>query len=501
MYKQIKGTGLIVLTLVLGAVLGAILSSNIDLPLKLNIDRNVGGVVFAEERPVGRFVGEDIFADVAEKVMPVVVTVYSEQTIRVRRPDFWFGPDDDFFRRFFDWPDYSGRRRDVPQFDEYTQRGLGSGVVVTPDGYILTNNHVVSGADDIKVKVGDETYEAEIIGFDDKTDLAVLKIEPDEPLAAAVLGDSEDIRIGQWVLAIGHPFGLDHTVTAGIISAKGRNHMGITDYEDFLQTDAAINPGNSGGALVDLDGNVIGINTAIASRTGQYSGVGFAIPVNMAKSIMNQLIEFGKVVRGYIGIGIQDVTPELAEAFDLNEPKGVLVTQVLPDLPGEKAGLKQGDIVIELDGKEVKDASDLRNKISATPPGTEINLTIVRDGKEKRIDITLAELPGVEEPGVEITKDDDIPNLGMELAKADENDIAPYGYSGGLVIENVKPGSPAAAAGLSPGDLIFEVNRKQVKSVSEYNKLLAKSLEGKPILLLVGKDGGLRYIAVSRGDE
>ncbi len=438
------------------------------------------------------------FPDIVEKALPTIVTVYSEQTIRVQYQDpGFFGWDDDFFRRFFGMPDPAPRNRE-PQYREYRRQGLGSGVVVTEDGYILTNNHVIAQADEIKVKIsGDDVeYIAEVVGTDEKSDLAVLKIEPEVALKSAKLGDSNEIRIGEWVLAIGHPFELDHTVTAGIISAKGRNRMGITDYEDFIQTDAAINPGNSGGALINLRGEVIGINTAIASRTGVYSGIGFAIPVNMARIIMDQLIDRGYVSRGYIGVGIQDITPDLAIAFDLDEPSGVLVTRVMPDSPGDKAGLLSGDIILSLDGEHLATGSDLRNRVAEKQPGSKISLRIIRDGKEKDIDVTLTELPGTEKIAEEIEETLPQADIGLELSVAEESSAREYGFQEGLFIDDVEPGSQADKAGIIPGDILFEVDRNPVGTVAEYERQLAKIYGKKPVLLLIGRGGGMLYLVI-----
>lgn len=434
------------------------------------------------------------FPEIVEKVMPTIVTVYSEQTIRVQYQDPFYSPGEDFLRRFFGAPNLPDERQ--PQYREYHREGLGSGVIITEDGYILTNNHVIQGADKIRVVIDEEEIPAEVIGTDEKTDLAVLKVDYDETLPAAKLGNSDNIKIGEWVLAIGHPFELDHTVTAGIISAKGRNRMGITDYEDFIQTDAAINPGNSGGALINLKGEVIGINTAIASRTGVYNGIGFAIPINMAQLVMNQLIDHGYVSRGYIGVGIQDVTSELAEAFDLEEPSGVLVTQVMPDTPGEKAGLESGDIIVRMNGEELENGSDLRNRVAAQKPGSEIELEIIRDGKHKDIDIVLTELPGTEKLAEKMDEVEPAPDIGLELTMAEESDAYDYGYEEALLVEKVEPGSPAAEAGIMPGDIIFEVNRERVTSVSEFDTIVAKDYGKDPLLMLIGRDGGMLYLVV-----
>ena len=490
-----KNTAITASILALGFILGVIATAN------LNIFAQSGKIsvsnAYAAEGRDNPIPDGSRFADIADSVMPSVVTVYSEQVIKVRRQGF-NSPNDEFLRRFFGLP--GGDLNRAPQYDKYRQEGLGSGVVISADGYILTNNHVIANADDIQVKVGEKTYKAKIVGADEKTDLAVLKIEPDAPLKAATLGDSSKIRVGEWVLAIGQPFNLDHTVTAGIISAKGRDRVGISDYEDFLQTDAAINPGNSGGALVDMNGEVIGINTAIASRTGVYNGVGFAIPSNMAKRIVEQLIENGRVSRGYIGIGIQDLTPELAEAIGIDRTEGVLVTQVLPDMPGEKAGLRSSDVIVSIDGSPFKSASKLRNIVASDPPGTEIELGVVRDGREKKITVKLSGVPGSEDT-TEVASKEKPFDLGLSLAPAERSELAQFGYSSGLIVEKVEQLSPAERAGIIPGDIVFEVNRRSVSSVADFNRLVDKTPTRKPILLLVGRGGGMLYVVVKKSND
>jgi len=441
----------------------------------------------------------EMFPDIVEEVLPTVVTVYSEQTIRVQywQPHF-FDTGEEFLRRFFGGQDYQPRQNE-PKYREYQQEGLGSGVIVSEDGFILTNNHVVLNADEVKVKVGDNTYPAEIVGADEKTDIAVLKIATTEPLKAARLGNSDEIRVGEWVLAIGQPFNLDQTVTAGIISAKGRNRMGIADYEDFIQTDAAINPGNSGGALINLRGELIGINTAISTRTGVYNGIGFAIPINLAESVMDQLIENGYVVRGYIGISIQDITPKIAQAFGLDETDGVLITQVMPNTPAKKAGLATGDIVLKLNGENVENGSDLRNRIASSPPGSIIKLAITRNGDGKEIELELSELPNPEKHPSQPVSEDITRDLGLTLSPATERELFDYGYSRGLRVDYVVPESPAANAGVMQEDLIFEVNRVQIGSVSEYETQIAKTPSDKPVLFLIGRNIGMKYVAVIPG--
>lgn len=328
------------------------------------------------------------FADLVEKVKPAVVNISTETTVRIPGNPFrhFFGPDEegpfgDFFKRFFG---------DIPD-RELKQQSLGSGFIIDKDGYIITNNHVVEGADEIKVKLADKReFKAKVVGRDPKTDLALIKISSIfKDLPTLPLGDSDKIRVGDWVLAIGNPFGLEHTVTQGIISATGRV-IGSGPYDNFLQTDAPINPGNSGGPLINLKGEVIGINTAIIA-SGQ--GIGFAIPSNMAKTVITQLKEKGKVIRGWIGVSIQTLTPELAQSFGLKETRGALVADVVPGGPADKAGLKRGDIIISFDGKEINEMSELPKIVAETPIGKTVNVKIIRNGKEKILKMTIAPLP------------------------------------------------------------------------------------------------------------
>ena len=310
------------------------------------------------------------YSDVAEATVKSVVNISSTKVVQSQAPNSPFF-NDPFFRHFFGDP-----RQGIPQ--ERRERALGSGVIVTTDGYILTNNHVVADAQEIKVILLDGSEEtAKVIGTDPKSDVAVVKVER-EGLTPLPLGDSDALRLGEVVLAIGNPFGLSHTVTMGIVSAKSRANVGIVDYEDFIQTDAAINPGNSGGALVNTRGELVGVNTAIASRSGGYQGVGFAIPVNMAKSIMNSLIKFGKVTRGYVGVMIQDVRPEIAKAFGLEKPGGALIADVMAGGPGDEAGLKRGDVVTEYNGTAITDSAHFRNLVSQTEVDQEARLTVIR---------------------------------------------------------------------------------------------------------------------------
>ncbi len=430
------------------------------------------------------------FRDVAKKVSPAVVYISTEQTVKGQQVPEQFRDffDEEFFRRFFG----------VPEQREYKQRGLGSGFIVSKDGYILTNNHVVGKADKIKVTLPDKReLDAKVIGTDPKTDVAVIKIEGDN-FPTASLGDSKTIEVGDWAIAIGTPFGLSQTVTAGIISASGRANIGIVDYEDFIQTDAAINPGNSGGPLVNIEGDVIGINTAIFSRSGGYQGIGFAIPINMAKNIMDSLITKGKVVRGWLGVMIQPVTQEIARSFGLKEATGTLVGDVLKDGPAEKAGITRGDVIISFDGKPIDGPNTLRNIVAQTEVGKKAPVVVIRDGKEKTIEVTIGE----QEAGIQASVE--TPSSAPEKSGLTVQELTPeianqLGYTDdeGVVISDIKPGSPASEAGLQRGDLIKEVNRQPVKSLSDYNKAMSSVGEDKSFLLLVRRGDNTLYIVVS----
>jgi serine protease Do len=422
---------------------------------------------------------------VAKRVKPAVVAVGVSQT--VREPAAPFGPDD-FFRRFFGEPDENGREGPMRRFQ---RQGLGSGVIIDADGYILTNNHVVAEADEIMVHLADgREFKAKVIGTDPPTDIAVIQIKA-ERLPVAQLGNSDKVEVGDLVLAIGSPFGLEQTVTFGIISATGRGGVGITDYENFLQTDAAINPGNSGGPLVDMRGQVIGINTAIASRSGGYMGVGFSVPANLASEVMKRIRETGKVVRGWLGVGIQRLTPELAESLKLKTEEGVLISQVFEGGPAAKAGLKAGDVVLEYNGKPVKASYDLQSAVAWTKPGTQGTLAVLRDGKRMTLKVEVEERPSqpalarAEKGGPTEFKD-----LGIQVSNLTPAEAKRYGYARdqGVLIADVDPGSLAAAGGLRRGMLILEVARQKVASVAEFRAAMKKAdlAKGIPFLVRAG---------------
>ncbi len=373
--------------------------------------------------------------------------------------------------------------------------GQGSGFIISPDGYIMTNNHVVGDADQVTVTLLDgREYKADIIGTDPPTDVAIIKIDESD-LPFLRFNDSDKLQVGDWVLAFGNPFGLSHTLTAGIVSAKGRSGIGLNDYENFIQTDAAINPGNSGGPLVDLDGRVIGMNTAIFSRSGGYMGIGFAIPINMAQRIREQLVASGSVTRGRLGVYIQDMTADLAESFDLEKGEGILVSRVIEDSPAQEAGLKQGDLILELDGRKVGKVADFRNRVSFTPPGTKVKLLIRRDNRKQTLIAKIGTLETNADGRPAATGR--LSKLGLSLQELNPDLAEKFGYQGqsGVLVTDVEPGSAAERAGLKRGDLIQEVNRKEVKTPAEIRKAIEKN-QRSSLLLLVRQGEATRYLAI-----
>jgi serine protease Do len=435
------------------------------------------------------------FASVLKPALPAVVNIHSSKVVKSRPSQTMPFFNDPEFRQFFG--DQFGQGQQQPQSQR--EQSLGSGVIITADGTIVTNNHVIDGATDIKVQLADKReFKAKVVGADAKTDIAVLKIDATN-LPTLAIGDSSKLQVGDVIFAIGEPFGLGGTATMGIVSATGRGGLGIENYEDFIQTDAAINPGNSGGAMVDLHGDLIGINTAILSGGGGGNqGVGFAIPINMARSVMDQIVGHGKVVRGYLGLFPQDVTPALAKEFGLSKPGGALVSGLKPDAPAAKAGLRDGDVILTLNGQPVESANDLRLRISQTAPGSSVKLGISRDGKTQDVSVTLGELPQdastAEAPGESGgggLEGVNVQELTPDIAK--ELQLAPG--TRGVVVGTVDPSSAAAAAGLSRGDVIQEVNHKPVHNITEYKQALAAA--GKQsVLLLVNEGGATRFVVI-----
>lgn len=400
-------------------------------------------------------------------------------------------PFEDLFQEFF---------RSLPQQQMRPTQSLGSGVIISADGFVVTNNHVVEMADVVTVKLTDESeYQAEVIGTDPKNDLALLKIDAGRTLPFAKLGDSDALRVGEWVVAIGNPFGLGGTVTAGIISARGR-HIGQGPYDDFLQTDAAINPGNSGGPLFDMDGNVVGINTAIFTRSGGSNGIGFAIPSNTAKTIVEQIKEYGRPIRGWLGVKIQTVTPDMADALGIEKGKGALVTQVLDASPAQRAGLKTGDLILEFNGRDIQKMVELPKFVAETPVGKTVPINIYRDGEYLVLQASIDEL--VEEGAEPVLPKDPqfTETLGMNLMDLTDTLRAKFGIDSGqkgVLAFDVAAGSPASRAGILPGDVIVRVNRATVNSAAAAKKAIAAD-KGKSVLLLMNRHGNNTFVPVRR---
>lgn len=442
------------------------------------------------------------YAPIVKKVVPSVARIYTTSHPKSAS----FGPDAElppFLRRFFG--DQLPQQRGGRGMQGPSEHGAGSGVVVTKDGYLLTNNHVVDNADEVKVVLNDgREFIAKVIGRDPKTDLAVVKIDASN-LPAVEIANSDNVEVGDIVLAVGNPFGIGETVTMGMVSATGRATLGL-DYEDFIQTDAAINPGNSGGALVDSEGRLIGINTAILSRTGGNQGIGFAIPVNLAHYVMDNLVQYGRVVRGYLGVAIQDVTPALAKKFNLSENQGALVADITPGSPASKAGFENGDVVTDFNGKPVTSSRHLKLQVAQTKPGTKADVKILRENKPKTLSVKVGELPGEKE----LAKKD----LPEEKADTDTlhgvavTDLSPRAREElkipanvqGALITAVEPDSPAANAGLKAGDVILEINRHPVKSAEDATKLTENPKE-RVTLVRVWDRGNAHYAVVDESKE
>jgi serine protease Do len=440
------------------------------------------------------------FASIAEKASPAVVSIKAERTVTREYPtyrDWPFGDpfQDDFFDYFF--RRRSPRERSPQQRYREPRTAQGSGFIISSDGYILTNNHMVEGADKVVVELADGqkyTATAKDVKTDPDTDVAVVKIDAKE-LAYLDLADSDTLEVGEWVLAIGNPLGLSHTVTAGIVSATSRSGFGLATLENFIQTDAAINFGNSGGPLINLDGKVVGINTAIAGSTGNI-GIGFAIPINMAKHAYTQLIESGTVERGFLGVLPQDLDSEMAEAFGLKNGKGVLIPEVTKDSAADKAGLKHNDVILEIDGKPVESADSFRNRIAMIKPGTKIKLVVWRDGERKNITVKLGKRPSSEELAGTLPEET-TEELGFSVETLTDEIAERYGYEGqsGVIVNNVESGSQAERVGIVPGALIKEVNRKEVRNTKEFNQAIKKAREKGSVLLLV-KRGRFSFFAL-----
>lgn len=442
------------------------------------------------------------FVKLAKELNPVVVNISTTQVVKQKQmvpfPEFR-SPFEDFFGDEFK---FFG---EAPE-KEFKRQSLGSGFIINKEGYILTNNHVVENAEEIIVTLSDKKekeYKAKVVGKDVRLDVALIKIDANGDLPVAALGDSDKLDIGEWVMAIGNPFGLGHTVTAGIVSAKGRV-IGAGPYDNFIQTDAAINPGNSGGPLFNLKGEVVGINTAIIAG-GQ--GVGFATPINMAKDILLQLKEKGKVVRGWIGVSIQEVTPDLAKSFGLKDKQGALVSSVNKDEPADKANIKPGDIIVEFDGKEINEVGDLPRTVASVAPGKTVKLKVIRDGKEKVLTITISKMKeeeeeaaaaeGKEEAAPEKKLGFSVQSITPEIAKRMDMKDAE-----GVIVSQVKPDSPAGLAGIKSGDIIKEVNRREIKNIKEYKEAMRAISKDDTVLFRIVRGGNTFYVAIkTKGKE
>ena len=471
-------------------IAGIALASYLNLTPSSNAISSSGQGKMGGETSSGTMIQVPSFVELAKQLKPAVVNISTTKVIQKKKrrglspfesPFDERSPFRDFFDRFFEDM--------IPE--NFKQTSLGSGFILDKDGYILTNNHVIEGADEIKVRLSDgKEFDATIKGRDTKTDLALIKIKSWKNLPTAQMGDSDKLEVGEWVVAIGNPFGLDHTVTAGIVSAKGRI-IGAGPYDNFIQTDASINPGNSGGPLFNLNGEVIGINTAIIA-SGQ--GIGFAIPVNMAKRLIPQLKEKGKVTRGWLGVVIQKVTPELAESFGLKEASGALVADVVEGGPADEAGIKQGDVIVEVDGTSIDEMNKLPRLVANLSVGQKTKLRIIRNGTEKNLVVTIGEFP---EKDIVASEEHAGEELGMTVQALTPEIAKQFGYVGekGVLVTHVQSGSPAAEAGIKRGDLIKEINRKPVENVETYESVFNKSKE-KSFLLLIRRGNSASYIVL-----
>ena len=487
--KLTKQKSIRVSSLVFGSLLcllaGVSISSAID---QYQAGGRMAAVANAQAPAVSQ--GLPDFATLAKRVGPSVVNVSTTQVRKaaadVPSPFDGDDPMSQFWQRFF-----GGR---IPRGSQ-RQMGLGSGFIIDRNGTILTNYHVVDGAQKISVTLSDgKSYDAKVIGKDQKTDIAVIKIDAGQDLPAVTLGDSDRLDVGEWVMAIGNPFGLDHTVTSGIVSAKGRQ-IGAGPYDNFIQTDASINPGNSGGPLINLRGEVVGITTAIYSQSGGNIGIGFAIPTNSIKEVLPQLKDKGRVVRGYLGTTVQKITPEIADSLGVKQQRGALVADVVRGSPAERAGIKTGDIITEFNSKEVKDSTELPGLVARVAPGTGTSIKVLRDGKEMTLAITVGEMKDTE-----VAASGQQGELGLAVQPVTPEVAQSLGLdrAEGLVITEVKPGSAADDAGLREGDLITQINRRPVKNLADYNREMAQSKKGQSVLLLVRRGDSSVFLALKR---
>jgi serine protease Do len=484
-FRQSKNVGLIGIASLLSVLMGVGIGSTIQHFYPISQPAQAANYSPPQTQSLPDFVS------LVKKVGPAVVNI---STTQVRKSAEYvpspFGDQDpfnDFWQRFFGGRMPRGTQR---------QRGLGSGFIIDRDGTILTNYHVVDGAQKIVVTLADgRSFDGKVLGKDQKTDIAIVKIDSHQDLPVVTLGDSDQLQVGEWVLAIGDPFGLDHTVTSGIVSAKGRQ-IGAGPYDNFIQTDASINPGNSGGPLLNMRGEVVGINSAIFSQSGGNIGIGFAIPTNLVKGELPQLKSKGKIVRGYLGTVIQRITPELADSLGLKSPHGALVAETTKDGPAARAGIRAGDVIVEFNGKEIKDSSDLPLEVASVTPGTTVQMKVLRDSKEMTLPITVGEMK--ENEVAASTEEEGDFGLAVQTVTPEVADSLGLGRVEGVVVNSVKPGSAADEAGLQRGDVITQVNRHPIHNVADYNREMEKTGKGKSLLLLVKRGDGSLFLALKR---
>jgi serine protease Do len=471
-------------------IVGILVTASLNL---VPLSKATSGQLWSEKRESGLFSASQnsdgkIWVRLAKELTPSVVNVNTTQVVkgrgRLRSPSGEDDPFNEFFKRFFG---------DTPR--QFKSTSLGSGFIINRDGYILTNNHVVENATEISVKLSDaREFKAKVIGRDPKTDIALIKIEASN-LPVVPFGDSEKLEVGEPVMAIGNPFGLNQTVTTGIVSAKGR-FIGEGPYDNFIQTDASINRGNSGGPLLNVNGEAVGINTAIFSPTGGSIGIGFAIPIDMAKEVLPQLKERGSVTRGWLGVSIQQITPELAKTFGLKQANGALVSDVMDASPAEKAGVKQGDVIVEFNGKKIKSSSELPHIVGSTSVGKEVVMRIIRDGEELPLQVKVGELKDEQLAALALSSTKS--KLGIDIQQLTPELSRKFGIKDdrGVVVTGVDPDSPGEAAGLQPGDLILEINRSKVATVSQAKRALEKPRPDEPTVVLVKREGNTRYVVI-----
>jgi serine protease Do len=477
--------------LLIGTVVGITLVSELRLmPVGRAINEK------PTEAPVEIFPTDQVFVRIAKKVTPAVVNISTTRVVHGGGSELPF--NDPFFKRFFG--DQSPFGRQHPRSRK--EQSLGSGVIVSSDGLIITNSHVIEEADSITVFLEDKRdFKGVVVGKDKKSDIAVIRIEADD-LPTIPWGDSDKLQVGEYVVAVGNPFGLNQTVTMGIVSAVGRANVGIADYEDFIQTDAAINPGNSGGAMVNINAELVGINTAIFTRSGGYMGIGFAAPSNMARSVMESLVKNGKVVRGWLGVSIQEVTPLLAKEFGLKEASGALVSDIMKDSPAEKTGIKREDVIVGFNGQHIENAGHLRNKVAGTSVGKKVSVRIIRNREEIELFVTITAQPKDVSEGTESSESEESGEVlfGMEAQDITRELADQLGLRKGdmgVVVVGIEPGSLSDEAGVREGDLITQVNRRPIRDMKTYKKVISTIKEGDTVLLLINRQGSLFFLTIT----